>query len=74
MKKTILFGKCIYQAHKDNADIQEMIPIKGCPPSPKSMLKALHQAGIDAYASVFEHKDELPGLFMRRYEGRPEFD
>ena len=74
MKKTILFGKCIYQAHKDNADIQEMIPIKGCPPSPKSMLKALHQAGINADPSLFEHKDELPGLFMGRYEGKPEYD
>jgi hypothetical protein len=30
-KKTILFGKSIYQAQKDNPDIQEMIPIKGCP-------------------------------------------
>jgi uncharacterized protein (DUF362 family) len=74
MEKTILVGKCIYQAHKNNADIQEMIPIKGCPPSPKSMLKALHQAGIDADPSLFEHKDELPGLYMRRYEGKPEYD
>jgi uncharacterized protein (DUF362 family) len=74
MKKTILFGKCIYQAHKDNPDIQEMIPIKGCPPSPKAMLKALYQAGIDADPSLFEHKDELPGLFMKRYEGKLEYD
>ena len=74
MKKTILLGKCIYQAHKDNSDIQEKISIKGCPPSPKSMLKALHQAGIDADPSLFEHWDQLPGLFMSRYEGKPEFD
>jgi len=31
-KKTILIGKCIYQANKDNPDIQEMIAVKGCPP------------------------------------------
>ena len=74
MKKTILLGKCIYQAHKDNADIQEMIPIKGCPPSPKSMLKALHEAGINADPSIFEYRDQLPGLFMSRYEGKPEYD
>ncbi|MGD9369875.1 MAG: hypothetical protein PVF14_00505 [Desulfobacterales bacterium] len=30
-KKTILLGKCIYQAHKDNPSIHEMIPVKGCP-------------------------------------------
>ena len=74
MKKTILFGKCMYQAHKDNPDIRERIAIKGCPPSPKSMLKALHQAGIDADPGLFEHMDELPGLFFSRYKGRPEFD
>ena len=74
MKKTILLGKCIYQAHKDNPDIQEMIAIKGCPPKPKSMVKALHQAGIDADPSLFEKIDQLPGLFMSRYEGKPEYE
>jgi uncharacterized protein (DUF362 family) len=74
MKKTILFGKCMYQAHKDNPDIREMIAIKGCPPTPKAMLKALHQAGIDADPGLFEHIDELPGLFLSRYKDKPEFD
>ncbi|MBW2200107.1 MAG: DUF362 domain-containing protein [Deltaproteobacteria bacterium] len=74
MKKTILFGKCIYQAHKNNPDIQEMIAIKGCPPKPQSMFKALHQAGINADPALFENIDQLPGFFMSRYEGKPEFD
>ena len=74
MKKTILFGKCMYQAHKDNPDIRKMIAIKGCPPAPKAMLKALHQAGIDSDPGLFEHMDELPGLFFSRYKDRPEFD
>jgi len=74
MKKTILLGKCIYQAHKNNPDIQEMIAVKGCPPKPQSMVKALHQAGIDADPSLFENMDQLPGFFMSRYEGKPEFD
>jgi uncharacterized protein (DUF362 family) len=73
-KKTILLGKCMYQAHKDNPDIREMIAVKGCPPSPKTMVKALHQAGIDADPGLFEHMDELPGLFFKRYKNRPEFD
>ncbi len=30
-KKTILFGKCMHQANKDNPDIREMITIKGLP-------------------------------------------
>jgi uncharacterized protein (DUF362 family) len=74
MKKTILLGKCMYQAHKDNPDIQELIAIKGCPPSPKTMLKALHKAGIDADPGLFENIDQLPGFFLSRYKDRPEFD
>jgi uncharacterized protein (DUF362 family) len=74
MKKTILLGKCIYQAHRDNPNIREMIAIKGCPPSPKAMLKALHKAGIDADPGLFENMDQLPGFFLSRYKDRPEFD
>jgi uncharacterized protein (DUF362 family) len=74
MNKTILLGKCIYQANKDNPDIQEMIAVKGCPPKPKDMLDALHKAGIEADPGLFEHMDQLPGFFMSRYEGKPEYD
>jgi uncharacterized protein (DUF362 family) len=74
MRKTILLGKCMYQAHKDNSEIQEMIAVEGCPPSPKSMLKALHLAGIDADPGLFEHMDQLPGFFLNRYKDKPEFD
>jgi hypothetical protein len=38
------------------------------------MLKALHKAGIDADAGLFENMDQLPGLFLSRYKDRPEFD
>jgi len=24
--------------------------------------------------SIFEHRDQLPGLFMSRYEDKPEYD
>ena len=74
MEKTILVGKCIYQAQKDNPDIKEMIAVKGCPPKPESLLKALHQSGIDADPSLFENVDKLPGFLMSRYEGKPEFE
>jgi uncharacterized protein (DUF362 family) len=74
MKKTILLGKCMYQAHKDNPDIREQIAVKGCPPTPNSVLKALRKAGIEADPGLFENMDQLPGLFLRRYKDRPEFD
>lgn len=73
-KKTILFGKCMVQAHKDNPDIQEMIAIKGCPPSPADIAEALRQAGIEVDPAHLEAFETYPGMFMRRYEKRPEFE
>ncbi|MBW2096451.1 MAG: DUF362 domain-containing protein [Deltaproteobacteria bacterium] len=73
-KKTILLGKCMYQANKDNPDIQEMIAVKGCPPSPKKIVEAFQKAGISLSSTLLEQIDMLPGFFMRKYEGKPEFD
>ena len=73
-KKTILLGQCIYDANKNNPDIQEMIPIKGCPPQSKTVVKALHQAGIDIDPAVFENIEKLPGVLMKRYKNNPDFD
>lgn len=73
-KKTILIGKCIYQLNKDNPDIQEMIAVKGCPPSPRKIVEAFHRAGIEVDPGIFEHTDKALGFFMTKYEGKPEFD
>jgi hypothetical protein len=51
-----------------------MIAVKGCPPSPKSVVKALHQAGIDVNPIIFENLDKAPGFFMGKYAGKPEFE
>ncbi|MEW6079103.1 MAG: DUF362 domain-containing protein [Thermodesulfobacteriota bacterium] len=74
MKKTILVGKCMYEAHRNNPDIQEMIAIKGCPPKPDNIYKALCQAGFDVNPDLFANIEQLPGFFMSRYAGNPEFD
>jgi uncharacterized protein (DUF362 family) len=73
-KKTILLGKCIYQANKDNPHIQEMLAIKGCPPSSDGIFKALRQAGIEVDKGFFEEMDRVPAIQMKKYEGKPEFD
>jgi uncharacterized protein (DUF362 family) len=73
-KKTILFGKCMYQAHKDNPNIREMIAIKGCPPKPAKVCEALQKAGIAVDPAIFENMELMPGKFLKRYEGKPEFD
>lgn len=73
-RHTILLGKCICRANKDNPDIPNPIPVKGCPPSPRSILEALRRAGIDASPELFEHMDHTQAVHMKKYEGRPEFD
>jgi coenzyme F420-reducing hydrogenase gamma subunit len=73
-KKTILFGKCIYQTHKNNPAIKEMIAIKGCPPKPETVNEAFHKAGIEVDPTIFENLDKIPGLFLKRYKDKPEFD
>lgn len=73
-KKTILIGKCMYQKNKANTNIQEMIAVKGCPPDLKEAMNALHQAGIDVSPNFFENMDMAAGFFMKRYEGKPEFE
>jgi uncharacterized protein (DUF362 family) len=72
--KTILLGKCIYQANKDNPDIKELIAVKGCPPKLKDIVKAFHRAGIEVDPALFENIDANIDSFMKRYKGKPEFD
>jgi len=73
-KKTLLLGQCICEANKNNPHIREMIAIKGCPPSPESIYKALLRAGIEADPELFEHMDRTMGIHLKRYQGKPEFD
>jgi len=73
-KKTLLIGKCMYQANKDDPNIQEMIAVKGCPPSPRAIVRAFHRAGIEVNPAILEHIDIVPGFFWRQYERRPEFE
>lgn len=72
--KTILVGKCMCEKNKDHPDIREVIAIKGCPPTPKAIVKGFHKAGIEVNPAIFDNVELAPGLFMAKYEGRPEFD
>lgn len=74
MNATVLVGQCMYRAHKNNPVIRKMLAVKGCPPAPGDVVSALHQAGIDVSPVLFSSIDALPGSFMARYEGKPEFD
>lgn len=74
MNKTILLGKCMYQANKDHPGIKEMLAIKGCPPKPEQVVEALQAAGIEIDRRLLDNPEAFPGSFMKRYQGKPEFD
>lgn len=73
-KHTILLGKCMYEANKDNPDIKNKIAVKTCPPAPEAVVKALHQAGIEVDPAILTSRDKVVGAYMKRFEGKPEFD
>ena len=69
--KTVLFGKCAYELNKDNPNVAEAIPIRGCPPDLKKFEKAMREAGIEcSYADYVKYRQYL----CDRYRDRREFD
>lgn len=74
MNKTILIGKCMYRKNRDNPAINEMLAVKGCPPSTESIISALKNAGIEIDTYALKHPDMVPAFYMRRYREKPEFD
>jgi uncharacterized protein (DUF362 family) len=74
MNKTILLGKCMVAANKDHPEIREMIPVNGCPPKPEELVRAFHRAGVMVDPALFQAMDRMPGVYMEKYKGRPEFD
>ncbi len=73
-KKTILLGKCLYEANRHHPDFEKMVVIKTCPPSRKAIIEALQKVGIDINPAILDNIEKAPMFFMRKYEGRPEFD
>ncbi len=74
MKATLLIGQCMYRKNKDHPAIQKMFAAKGCPPDPRDIINSLNEAGISADPALFSQADQLPGFFMGRYDGNPEFE
>jgi uncharacterized protein (DUF362 family) len=74
MNKTILLGQCQCNENKDHPNINECIPIKGCPPDVEEIQAALKQAGIKPPSYLLKNIDKAPLLFLRKYEGKPEFE
>ncbi|MBY8992215.1 MAG: DUF362 domain-containing protein, partial [Candidatus Lokiarchaeota archaeon] len=75
MNKTILIGQCQCNMNKDHPDINEAIPVKGCPPSMEDVRHAFSQIGIELPGAMLENTNKAgAGFFMAKYKGRPEFE
>jgi uncharacterized protein (DUF362 family) len=72
--KTILLGKCMYQAHKNSPEIKEMLAVKGCPPNPDELIEALTRAGLSVNPHILHILRSSTVFLMHKYAGRPEFD
>ncbi len=69
-KRTILLGQCMFNKHRNNPDINEMIPIKGCPAKIENIVEALHKAGIKVNSEIFENLEKIPSFFGLAYKHR----
>lgn len=73
-KKTLLLGKCLSQLYGEREDLGELVSVKGCPPPAKAVVKAVHKLGIPIEPGLFENMELTPAFFLRRYQGKEEFD
>jgi len=76
MNKTILVGQCQYKKNKDHPNIQELVPIRGCPPSMEDIKNAFEICGIKVNPLMFQEGNMDAGgvIFLQKYKGKSEFE
>ena len=74
MQKTILVGQCQFNKNKDHPNINELIPIRGCPPSVDDLLDGFERCGIKVNRELFTSGTDAGGaIFLMKYKKKPEF-
>jgi uncharacterized protein (DUF362 family) len=73
-KKSIMIGKCLFEANKKNPELKDTIFVKTCPPSPDKIIEALNQSGIEINPDILMNLDKFPAFFMKKYVNNPEFE
>ncbi len=70
-EKTVLLGNCMIKANKENENIRDAVPVKGCPPAEDDVVKALQSVGLDvnilAYYGYMKQQSE-------KYDGKEGYD
>ncbi|MGA8833653.1 MAG: DUF362 domain-containing protein [Desulfomonilaceae bacterium] len=73
-KKSVLIGKCLFEANKGNSELKDAIFIKTCPPSPEKILEALKLSGVEIIPEILMNLDKFPAMFMKKYADKPDFE
>jgi hypothetical protein len=73
-KKSVLIGKCLFEANKGNSELKDAIFVKTCPPSPEKILEALKQSGVEIIPEILMNLDKFPAMFMKKYADKPDFE
>lgn len=73
-KRSVLIGKCLFEANKGNPDLKDAIFVKTCPPDPKKIIEAFSQSGVEINPDILMNLDKFPAAFMKKYANKPEFD
>jgi hypothetical protein len=72
--KTILVGQCQINKNKDHPNINELVPIKGCPPSMEDLADAFETCGIKVNRQLLKGGADQGGvIFLQKYKKKPEF-
>lgn len=69
-KKTILLGQCMVNKHRNNPEIRELFPLRGCPVKLENIATVFHQAGIDIHPEFFENLDNIARFLGLVYKNR----
>ncbi len=73
-KRSVLIGKCLFEANKGNPDLKDAIFVKTCPPDPKKIIEAFNQSGVELNPELLMNLDKFPAVFMKKYDNKREFD
>jgi uncharacterized protein (DUF362 family) len=73
-KNTLLLGQCQVKLNDNNPMINHCVKVNGCPPNKDEFFKAYKTLGIQLPDNPIEWMESVPGLFMGKYAGKPEFE
>jgi hypothetical protein len=70
-EKSLLLGNCMIKANRKHSGIREAVYVKGCPPSPESLMRGMEECGFQVRMEFYE---QFRQALVDRYKGKEGFD